>query len=630
MGEVLERDTEWTSEQLAVINADPQARLLVDAGPGAGKTTVACGRIIRLLREGTCDPRGIVVISFTRAAVGEFRTRIQKALEDANTASLVEITTLDSLFNRLSSGFGEDVSGKTFDENIDVFAQALLTNPQLQEYVQGIEHLVVDEAQDIVGKRRLAVADLISCLEPTAGVTVFSDSAQAIYGFSESEAPSTEPVETLPETIARHMTDFGELELTEVHRTSSTELLEIFSRGRRLLRKSSASPRETHDDLRHLIEERASETEGDPRQPELGALAGNDNAVILFRNRGDALDFAARLGHENCHLRLTNQPTPLPAWIGIIFSTFTESEMGQEEFLKRWDKFILQGTLDDALANWSHLVRIAGVSQTRIRTQKLAQELSKTSFPGWPGAPKVGLGGPAVGTIHSFKGREAEVVRLFMHEPNFNDETLDHQVDEETRVMFVGATRARMNLEVKFLGTVSKSGRLASGRAFKYNGISRKYRQTNANIEVGHLDDLFPEDLVGKTRFGSKSEAAEAQAQVVSLSRSIGLTNLRAEKIKVGDEWPYRIFAEDAGTSPLGYLSKAFSRDMADLSRKVTQSPATTRTFKHFSAVGCQTLAVPDDTATRARLHEPWSKSGFVLAPILVGYPVVFFPDRRA
>ncbi len=60
--------------QRAVIREAPrEARQVVAAGPGFGKTAVACGRVAALLRAGV-EPSRILLLSFTRTAVREMRS----------------------------------------------------------------------------------------------------------------------------------------------------------------------------------------------------------------------------------------------------------------------------------------------------------------------------------------------------------------------------------------------------------------------------------------------------------------------------------------------------------------------------------------------------------------------------
>ncbi len=74
----------WTSAQSAAIN-ERSRTLLVSAAAGSGKTAVLTERIIRSLtdKEHPADISRMLVVTFTRAAAGELRVRIAKALSEA-------------------------------------------------------------------------------------------------------------------------------------------------------------------------------------------------------------------------------------------------------------------------------------------------------------------------------------------------------------------------------------------------------------------------------------------------------------------------------------------------------------------------------------------------------------------
>ena len=61
------------------------------------------------------------------------------------------------------------------------------SDDEVQDELEHVAHLVVDEAQDLVGNRAQLVEALIEQLHLGCGITVFADSAQAIYGFSEDD-----------------------------------------------------------------------------------------------------------------------------------------------------------------------------------------------------------------------------------------------------------------------------------------------------------------------------------------------------------------------------------------------------------------------------------------------------------
>ncbi len=69
---------DWTPAQKAAITARSRS-ILVSAAAGSGKTTVLIERIMTMLREGT-DIRSMLVVTFTKAAAGEMRERLMKAL----------------------------------------------------------------------------------------------------------------------------------------------------------------------------------------------------------------------------------------------------------------------------------------------------------------------------------------------------------------------------------------------------------------------------------------------------------------------------------------------------------------------------------------------------------------------
>ena len=74
----------WTDAQKTAIEARDRT-LLISAAAGSGKTAVLTERIIRMLTdpEHPMDISRMLVVTFTRAAAGELRARIAKALSDA-------------------------------------------------------------------------------------------------------------------------------------------------------------------------------------------------------------------------------------------------------------------------------------------------------------------------------------------------------------------------------------------------------------------------------------------------------------------------------------------------------------------------------------------------------------------
>jgi superfamily I DNA/RNA helicase len=108
----------WTNAQVSVTQSAPEARLLVDAGPGTGKTATACARVAWLIEEAGIEPHQILMTSFTNTAVYEIRNRIRSYLRDPDLSAGIRISTLDSFAWNLRAGFHDgEIGFSSYDEN---------------------------------------------------------------------------------------------------------------------------------------------------------------------------------------------------------------------------------------------------------------------------------------------------------------------------------------------------------------------------------------------------------------------------------------------------------------------------------------------------------------------------------
>src|SRR4051794_12270890 len=91
-----------TREQVIAV-ASSAERLYIEAAPGSGKTTVAANRfaVQRFHRHHGGDPRGVVAVSFTRAATWELSTRVKRYWGPGAVGVPHRVVTLDSLISDL-------------------------------------------------------------------------------------------------------------------------------------------------------------------------------------------------------------------------------------------------------------------------------------------------------------------------------------------------------------------------------------------------------------------------------------------------------------------------------------------------------------------------------------------------
>ena len=102
---VVESRGRLNEEQLAAVEATGD--VFVSAGAGTGKTSVLVERYVRAVCELGLDVDSILVITYTRKAAGELRTRIRAALLERGRSDLAReldgawISTIHGFCNRL-------------------------------------------------------------------------------------------------------------------------------------------------------------------------------------------------------------------------------------------------------------------------------------------------------------------------------------------------------------------------------------------------------------------------------------------------------------------------------------------------------------------------------------------------
>ena len=571
------------------VRRPPNARIVVDAGPGTGKTYSACNRVAMLVNEGI-PPTRICLLSFTRTAVVEIRNRIASALADPFDAASVRIVTLDSYAWAVQSGFSQDakLTGK-FDDNIASALALIQNDPEVRDEISRLEHLIVDEAQDIVGPRADLVLAMIDAIEPGNGITVFADRAQAIYGWSEDSAQG-DGTKLLEELDKR---GFEQLALTQVYRTSDQRLLEIATGLRKDLLLGNRSNLEQH--VKSEIRRLAHEDAGDSKQLDLSGLPSD--ALVLMRNRLEVLIASSRAGLLPHRLRMSGLPHCIMPCFAQVLWDFTHRVISIDEFHRRWEERQIQASIscEDA---WRRCVEFAGESARVVDLYRLRTVLSRSSPPMLFCSPEFGNSGPILGTIHASKGREAPVVYLYLPERTNPDES-----GEESRVMFVGATRPRVRLLVGTSG--AHLGASTNGRSWRRAG-------KGLQIEIGRTHDIDPTCMVGRAIFSRQDHAMDAQQAWLDRPNRLSMTARAEGPLK----WR---FALSQGELRLAGFTDEFRSDMNKIGNSVQRQ---INWIGHVRSIGIRTMAIGPDSHHLEELLEPWRSSGFCVAPLIstLGY----------
>jgi len=630
---------DWDLEQLEVILEAPARWQLVIAGPGAGKSAVACQRVAYLVDEAV-PPSRILLVSFTRTAVAELRDRIVSYAVAGDAARGVRISTIDSHAWSLRVGFDDQPLPKSLgDGSYDLSIQHTVElfrnqHADLIDFMARLEHLIIDEAQDVMGLRADLVIEMLKTLSPTCGVTILADPAQAIYGFTtdgrDDEKPEQSLLERLPAECPRPLL---KRTLNNLHRVKDGALIDLFLRTRKEIELAGSAHGHIAR-IQQVIRETCGNDVGVTSFENLADFlnrARDGAMLVLFRRRADVLfasSYCSQAGVEH-RLRMSDLPFVVRPWLGWLFGETVQAILTREEFDKLWDDRasespapLLGEQRDDC---WTLLHRLAAGSRPRtLDLVHLRNIVARSRPPIELCYPDFGSTGPILGTIHASKGREADTVVLVM--PPHQDRGADAQdgtdsaeVFEEGRVYYVGATRARKMLATAG-STSTRVGYLDSGRIYRICGDKK------AQVEVGRDGD------VDKLAHLAWSSSVKVQH---TLAAHAGRTVPLKARAVAEDDYALRVVLEhkhDDGVTrvlDVGQLSSSLRADLGRLWGKIDQHgnlrPAENIPHLYLAAVGTVGLAEHE----RSAVKPPFGQSALALAPVVKGFPMIHFLLRR-
>lgn len=185
--------------------------LLVNAGPGAGKTAVLVGRIVHLIREQQIKPAEIVVLAFNRAVVFEIRKRIRELFTSLGFGSYVRrvrVSTFHSLAMRSLARAGEPVDRGRTENLLGDFAGKLSSDARFREQVAGgCRCILIDEFQDVTEDVYATIRNLHLGSGSRAGVMAIGDDDQDILRWQRKK--NREKSEFAESFFTRFRSDFS-------------------------------------------------------------------------------------------------------------------------------------------------------------------------------------------------------------------------------------------------------------------------------------------------------------------------------------------------------------------------------------------------------------------------------------
>ncbi|MBP0455913.1 UvrD-helicase domain-containing protein [Streptomyces montanisoli] len=511
-----------TEEQLAVVEQPWDARVLVTAGAGAGKTHTLVRRLDALCGhedpEQALEAAEILVLTFSRAAARELRERISRHGERAHR---VRARTFDAwAYEVLRQARPDDEWGTVgFDERIAGAARAIEQGALEIGDAVPPAHVVIDEVQDLLGGRRELVETLLDRYQDSCGFTLVGDAAQSVYGFQIDDLSerADETGRFLDWLRCSYPDDLVELHLTQNFRAATVEARVALPLGPRLQELGDPDEAGTlYAELRDLLLDPANAMGGLEDEFTLDGLRGlSDTCAILTRDNQQALVVSDLLhAHGIDHrLRRPLEQRPVPYWVAELLRRTEANALAEERF-----RALLAGIPlpyePDATALWAVLHRAArGAGRGVLDLDRLRRVVGRGGFPDEAADPETS--DVVVSTVHRAKGLEFD--RAIVLTPPALAELRKRYRDEldlpgEARALYVAMTRARQDLyhaSPPELPLFRRAGGRHRGR--RYLGSWRSYDRYGIVAESG---DVSRDDPPGR-----ETDAVATQAYLLDQVR---------------------------------------------------------------------------------------------------------------
>ena len=523
-----------TSEQKKVVFARASAQLLVQAGPGTGKTHCLLKRLEFLVEQEELEPGSeILVLSFSVAAVAEVKSRLKDAVEkESITEDLLraQIRTFDSFASRfIIDVIGRESLTEGYEARIKKATELMMCNKKAMEELKRYRHVLVDEIQDLVGWRAAMTLQILRQID--CGFTLLGDSAQGIYDFQISNQPDAM---TSTEFLSQVRECFSELNSSIKFQRNyrirgNPELEKISEKGRNLILRNKLMA------AAYLLEQyQFLESLGELSNPSVPYNFINNRSCFLCRDNGQIYRIASSLKSMDRPFRIQKREDEktVPPWVGWLFLGWSSSEIRKRDFIPLFEERLGHGSMDSQ-EMWDLLLRIVRQRKnSRLLDLNLLRQALKTGavFPEAEGSKDHDI---ILSTIHQSKGREFDRVAVVVREDqgieeaiDSNEPLVDDKAEDETRVLFVGLTRAKKELYRLEEGRRNELRRNKvkrwAERPFKYgkNGLWQPLKR----LEVGLKEDIDIHSFVSQRKHGSIPNIYENQERIQNLSYGDSVT----------------------------------------------------------------------------------------------------------
>jgi len=444
---------EMSEEQKEIIKDKKSKAMMILAGPGSGKTKVLVHKIASLILTEDIKPEQFMMLTFSRTAAGEFRSRLNK---------LIGVLSYDIEINTFHS-YALKLIARVVKENDDVLTQSIAE--ATKQINNGDVHLpykrvlVLDEFQDINEHsfelvkaiyynsnqeiRIIAVGDDDQCINGFAGASVeYINKFKQEFGEDDEENNLYKQHKLLMNfRSTQNIVEYSNNFIEKVDYRFKQAKLQAYSKDNGIVTVETCASK-------NLITPAVEKVQSYAEKENIAILAFTNEEVMQLYSQLDSVGIGAKyiLERENFYLRNLSEIVAFDKYINslIKYDTFYTEEHFEQALLVMEQKFkgsknfpLLQKIIDRFLLE----------SEVYYVSQWLAylDEIQLEDFENYTKTV-------TVSTIHKSKGMEFNKVIILVNETPKND--------EERRLYYVGMTRAKNEL------TILRQGQ----KIFKKNG----------------------------------------------------------------------------------------------------------------------------------------------------------------
>lgn len=321
-----------------IISSPLDSHIILNSGPGTGKTYTIIQRLIYILANDLCPADEIYILCYTRSAKEVVESKIEQAVVRGiiqPAAKNICVLTFDSYAAYFLTAMREQGVIKENFDNYDYNKRIKLFNQYISpDDLEVISYFIVDEIQDLVNERAEMVLNILRHLK--CGYLLAGDRCQSIYDYEADDDATLDSVKFYELAEKQFPNDMLRYEITE-NRRQAAELAEEAESMRRVLLNGSFIEQNKY--ANKVISNYSGKTKVESYIKTLTQSPAASTA-ILCRNNGEAEYISSLLCEKGIPHKLNrgvNNAAPLPRWIADVFWDHCSETISRKDFMERFN-----------------------------------------------------------------------------------------------------------------------------------------------------------------------------------------------------------------------------------------------------------------------------------------------------